>query len=644
MCGIAGMVAMQGTLNPTLASSLRAMTDAMHRRGPDADGFHHDAYAALGHRRLAIIDVTRGHQPMCNEDGTVWIVFNGEVYNHHEVRKDLLARGHVFKTHSDTEAIIHAYEEWGPACVSRLEGMFAFAVWDQKTRELLLARDRLGKKPVFYATLGGALHFASEIKAMQRSPAWRDDINHEAIEGYLNLGYILAPQSIYTHVHKLMPGHLLVLRDGNIRIEQYWDVKEFDSDPRQEGALLEELEHTLRQAVRERLESEVPLGAFLSSGVDSGLVVSFMAEVLGENILTATVGFGETGHNEIPGASLVAKQFRTRHQTRVIEPRLDEVFDEIVQAFDEPFADDSAIPTYYVSKIARQHVTVALTGDGGDEAWGGYDFRYLPHAWECGVRGMIPRGLSPLLRMLGRYWPRSSSLPKQLRLGTILHNLGGSADEAFFSDMCFVKPVDAADLMGRRGPRDPRDSAVFTRAVEAYSRCPSTDPLQKAMYGDLKTYLPNMPLVKVDRISMWHSLEIRCPLLDRKVIELAFRIPAASKMPQRHAKHLLKALAGRRLPAELQKLPKKGFSAPIGEWISGPFASQFESEVLSANSWVSTCLDRKKLRQIFDDHRAGVHRGWPLWAVWNLERWKTHQSRSAVASASALTPAGAKVN
>lgn len=642
MCGIAGAVAINGELDPAIARALPMMTGAIAHRGPDGDGHHVSTRAALGHRRLAIIDVVSGAQPMTNEDGTVWIVFNGEVYNHHALRKELEAKGHVFRTRCDTEAILHAFEEFGPACAAKLEGMFAFAIHDQKTGELFMARDRLGKKPLFYAQLGGALHFSSEIKSLRQSPAWDDTIDATALQGFLNLGYILAPNSVYAHVKKLEPGHSLHLRDGRITIRQYWDVTEFDSDTRDEAAIVAELEELLRRAVHERLESDVPLGAFLSSGIDSGLVVSFMSEVLGANILTATVGFGQKTHNEVPGAALVAKRFNTRHETEIIEPQLDEVFDSIVGAFDEPFADDSAIPTYYVSQMARRHVTVALSGDGGDESFGGYDFRYVPHAWECRLRSLLPgRPGRALMRWLGAHWPRGSSLPKALRLSTIFENLGREAEEAYYFDMCFIKPVDVQLLLGRDPTRDPRDSPVYERVVTPYRRCPSSSPLQKAQYGDLKTYLPNMPLVKVDRMSMLHSLEIRCPLLDRRVVEFAFRVPTRTKLPKLQPKHLLKQLGRRRLPGELLTLPKQGFSAPIGQWIKGEFAERYRDEVLSPNSKVSTWLHRDCLVRFFEEHRRGaVSRPWPLWTAWALERW-SRLSRTPLAGAAGASGSGA---
>ncbi len=642
MCGISGAVAIAGTLAPDIRAALRPMNDAIRHRGPDAEGFYTDDHAALGHRRLSIIDRAGGAQPMSNEDGTVWIVFNGEVYNHHDLRRDLEPRGHVFRTRSDTEAIIHAFEEWGEACVERLEGMFAFAAWDRPRRRLLLARDRLGKKPLFYAVLGGALHFASEIKSIARSPAWDGALDLAALEGYLSLGYFLAPASAYRHVRKLEPASWLLLRDGRLETRTYWDIERFDDDPRPAAELRAELDALLAARVRERLESEVPLGAFLSGGIDSGLVVSYMAEAVDRPVVTCSVGFdaGDGAHNELDAAALTARRFRTDHYPEVVEPRLGDVFDAIVAAFDEPFADSSAVPTYYVSGAARRHVTVALSGDGGDETFGGYDFRYVPHALEDAARSLLPgAGARRLATRLGAAWPRSPRLPKPLRLGTLLENVGRDPADAYYADLCFLKPADARALLGLAPERDPRLSPVYEAVTAPYRRCPSRSAVLRAQYADLKVYLPNDVLVKVDRMSMLHALEVRCPLLDRRVAEFAFRIPTAVKMPRLAPKHLLKSVGRRRLPRELLRLPKRGFTAPVGRWIAGPFASAFGDEVLAPDAAVASWLDAARVRRLFDEHRAGAaDHSYALWAIWVLERWGRHRGREA--GAGEPTPAG----
>jgi asparagine synthase (glutamine-hydrolysing) len=384
-----------------------------------------------------------------------------------------------------------------------------------------------------------------------------------------------------------------------------------------------EVEETLRTAVHERLESEVPLGAFLSGGIDSGLVVSYMAEALGERLVTATIGFAETAHNELEAAALTAARFGTRHHAEVVEPRLDEVFDAVVDHMGEPMADSSAIPTWYVSRSARRHVTVALSGDGGDETFAGYDFRYVPHAWESQARRLVPGTPGRrLARFLGTHWPRARALPGPLRLGTIFDNLSRDPAAAYYLDLCFLKPGDTRTLLGLPTRDDVADSPIYDAVTEPYRRCPSSEALQRAQYADLKVYMPNDPLVKVDRMSMAHSLEVRCPLLDRKVVELAFRIPANRKLRGRTGKVLLRELARRRLPPALATLPKRGFTVPIGEWIGGPYRQAFTDEVLASSSRVSSLLDTAVVGRLLNGlDPAHASHAYALWAVWLLERW-----------------------
>jgi len=624
MCGITGAVSLSGALSPAIADAMPAMALSIHHRGPDDEGFYESPFAALGFRRLAIIDCAGGHQPMSNEDDTCWIVFNGEVYNHKDLRRDLEARGHRFRTHSDTEAILHAYEEYGPACVERLNGMFAFAICDTRRREVFVARDRLGKKPLFYAVFDGVLHFASEIKALRASPAWNGDLDLSALEGYVSLGYFVAPDTIYRHVRKLEPAHWLRVANGSIETRPYWDVTAFDTDQRDDQTILEELDTLLRDAVTSRLESEVPLGAFLSGGIDSGLVVSYLAEAEGQAVVTASVGFTNDPHSELEAAALTAQHFGTRHYPMVLAPRLDQVFDTLVRAFDEPFADPSAIPAYYVARAAREHVTVALTGDGGDEAFGGYDFRYRFHALESRARRFVPGAAGRhAARWLGRRWPRSGRLPRALRAGNVIENLGWPAESAYYADLCFVKPWDARRLLGLESSRDPAASPVYDAVTAPYRRCPSTSALQRAQYADLKVYLPNDPLVKVDRTSMASSLEVRCPLLDHRVIEFAFRVPAERKVRGSRSKYYLRELGARRLPAGLASLPKKGFNAPIGDWIRGPYRGWFESEVLGESSNVSSLIDTTLVARWLREHcDENQDRSSALWTTWCLERWQ----------------------
>jgi asparagine synthase (glutamine-hydrolysing) len=638
MCGICGVFAVEGTLDPVARRAVPAMAAALAHRGPDGDGFFDGARAAFGHRRLAIIDRAGGHQPMSNEDGSCWIVFNGEVYNHRSLRPLLEAKGHQFKTSCDTEVILHAYEEFGPAAVERLEGMFAFAIYDGRRQEFFAARDRLGKKPFFYTVLDGMLHFASELPALAQSGLWKGEIDLTALESYLSLGYFLAPGTIYRDVHKLLPGHWMRVARGRIETRKYWDVDEFDTDDRPRDLVLEDIDQTLRAAVVERLESEVPLGAFLSGGIDSGLVVSYMAEMLGDRLVTVSVGFGERAHNELEAAAVTAGHFKSRHYAELIDPKLDDVIGPVTKGLGEPLADSSAVPTWYVSQAARRHVTVALTGDGGDESFAGYDFRYVPHALEASARRWMPRALAPAATWLGAHWPRWQGLPKPLRVGTLIENLGNDPAGAYYADLAFLKPAETHRLMGLRADRNLAASPVYQAVTEPYRRCPSVSAVQRAEYADLKIYLPNDPLVKVDRMSMAHGLELRCPLLDRRVVELAFRIPASLKQEGRHGKALLRTLAQRRLPAGLSRLPKRGFTAPVGEWIAGPHAARFRDEVLTQRGAIASHVDLRDLERRFVAHRAGsADHSYALWAAWVLERWlqesQDRASRDSLAQA-----------
>ena len=622
MCGICGVYALDGLMPPEMPSAVEAMNARIAHRGPDADGFLHRPFASFGHRRLAIIDIALGAQPLSNEDGTCWIVFNGEVYNHRDLRPRLEAAGHRFRTHSDTEAIVHAWEEYGPACVEKLDGMFAFAILDERRRELFIARDRLGKKPLYYAVLDGVLHFASELPALGASPLWKGDLDLEGLEGYLSLGYFLAPRTPFSGVYKLPPAHTLHVRGGDMTVRRYWDVTAFDDLRGSVDEVVDEVDRALSTAVKDRLESEVPLGAFLSGGIDSGLVVSYMAEALGERLVTTTVGFADAAHNELAAARLTAEAVGARHHESTIEPTLDEVIDPATVGSGEPLADSSAIPTWYVSKNARTHVTVALSGDGGDETFAGYDFRYVPHVLEARGRRFLPGAPGRrMAKFTARAWPRGPRVPKALRAATLLDNLARDPASAFFVDLCFLKPPQTRELLGL-APAGEAANPAYTTVTDVYRRCPSREPLTRAQYTDLHVYMPNDPLVKVDRMSMAHGLEVRSPMLDRRVVELAFRIPPAMRQRGRTGKWVLRQLASRRLPPALASMPKRGFTAPIGAWIAGPHAGRYIDEVFGAGNRTSALVDHRVLRRWFDAHRSGrADHSYVLWAAWVLERW-----------------------
>jgi asparagine synthase (glutamine-hydrolysing) len=621
MCGIAGRFSPLSTLDPNALDEVESMVEALRHRGPDAGGIlDRGPLAVLGHRRLSIIDLAQGHQPMSSREGDLWVTFNGEIYNYRALRRELEAKGRVFRTHSDTEAILAAYEQWGEGCPERLEGMFAFALLDVPERKLLLARDHLGKKPLYIRWRDGVLDFASEVHALALAADWKGEIHHAALAYYLRLGFIPSPLSAYRGVEKIEPGECAVVDAEGLRKRRYWDLPAPGAEvERSIEETLEALDAEIRQAVDLRLMSEVPLGAFLSGGIDSCLVVGHMASLRGPGVKTVTIGFaGEAG--EGPAARLVAEHHRTDHAEFTVKPDLEGFMPRLLKHFGEPFADSSALPTWYVSREARRRVTVALTGDGGDESFGGYDFRYVPHRRDAALRRVFPGRASRLLfRGLAACWPRGNGLPRALRLASVIRNLGMEEDEAFYHDLCFTAPR-LADALAP-------DLAPFGKDVESrvrgiYRAGRGGDPLQAIMRADAKLYLPEDVLVKVDRMSMAHALEVRSPLLAKRVVELAFSIPAALKLRDRQSKYLLRALAARRVPPALLQLPKTGFHIPLARWLREDLKEAFAGEVLSAGSPASGFLDGRVLHRLWLEHQRGQRdHGYTLWTTWALAAW-----------------------
>ncbi|MGH7818787.1 MAG: asparagine synthase (glutamine-hydrolyzing) [Candidatus Binatia bacterium] len=620
MCGIAGRFSPAGPLPEGSRVEVEAMTQHLRHRGPDDGGLLDRApLAVLGHRRLAIIDVAEGKQPMGYGD-SLWITYNGEIYNYRSLRDELAARGHRFATSSDTEVVLAAYREWGEECPTRLEGMFAFAILDVRERRLFLARDHLGKKPLYVRWRNGILDFASELAALRHAADWRGDLDPLAWAFYLRLGYVPSPWTVYRGVEKLRPAESFTVDPAGARRRTYWTIS---AAPRARASedVVDELEALLEDAVRARLMSEVPLGAFLSGGIDSGLVVAAMAKLCGGGVRTSTVGFAdEPGGGEIEAARLVARQHRTDHEEIEVRSGVAPMIGRVAGHFGEPFADSSAIPTWHISRETRKRVTVALTGDGGDEPFGGYDFRYLPHRRDARLRSALPRWLRrPLFAPLAGMWPRGSSLPRALRLQTVLRNLAVEEDEAFYLDLCFTPPSLAAALAP--------DIAGYGDAVEEHVRAVyrsgnGADALERIMLADVKLYLPEDVLVKADRMSMAHGLEVRSPLLSKRIVEFAFSIPSGMKIRGRTSKAVLRELAARRLPPGILSLPKRGFHAPLDRWFRGELGAAFASEVLSADGDSLGWVDVRKVRDLFDAHRQGrMDCGTILWSVWALRAW-----------------------
>jgi asparagine synthase (glutamine-hydrolysing) len=623
MCGIAGIVhADRG--HPVDRELLRRMTTLMAHRGPDADGLSEWPGAALGHRRLSIIDLVTGDQPMYNEDRTIAVILNGEIYNFPALRDALEAHGHRFATQSDTEAIVHAYEEYGLAFVERLAGMFTIALWDEPRRRLVLARDRVGKKPLYYATDGERLVFASELKALLADPRIKRDTDPEALSEFFAYGAVQAPRTIVAGVSQLPPAHYLVWERGHCRTAEYWDVPQGTVvESRSEGETLEAFTEVFTGAVRRRLMSDVPLGAFLSGGVDSSAVVEAMSRLLDRPVVTTSVSFGERAFDEAEHARAVARAVGSDHHEVRVQARAADVLPRLVWHLDEPFADSSALPTYYVSRAARERVTVALSGDGGDEVFAGYQRRYGLNRLEGRLRRWLPAVVREgVLGPLGRVWPKADWLPRPLRARYLLQNLGTTFERAYFQDLSLFRPDQRAamlspELQAKIGAYDP-----FEAVSRHFARVRGLDPLSQLLYVDLKSWLANDILVKVDRMSMASSLEVRAPLLDHEVIEFAATVPSALKYRGGTSKYLLKRYLEGRVPGSVIHRPKQGFRIPVAAWLRGELRPMGEDVLLSSAALGRGLLRPARVRQLWSEHQRGVsdHSG-QLWALLVLELW-----------------------
>jgi asparagine synthase (glutamine-hydrolysing) len=619
MCGLAGLFSpgrdAPCNFDPMV---LKQMTDAIAHRGPDAEGFFREPHVALGHRRLSIIDQAGGHQPMFNEDGQVVIVFNGEIYNFRALAAELEAAGHQFHTRSDTEVIVHAWEQWGADCVKRLRGMFAFALWDRRQKTLFLARDRMGVKPLFWCVLpDGTVAFGSELKSLRLLPGFDDRISDYAVEDYFAFGYVPDPRTIYENVFKLAPAHTLQWQVGDRQptIREYWDV-DFEPD----GAITAraaaaELRERVIEAVRIRLVAEVPLGAFLSGGVDSSIVVAAMAGLSREPVKTCSIAFDEAAFDESQYAALVAQRYRTDHQVDTVGSHDFALIDTLTGLYDEPFADSSALPTYRVCQIARQRVTVALSGDGGDETFGGYR-RYRLHLLEESVRTRLPLALRRMVfGPLGHWYPKLDRAPRALRAKTTLQSLGRSAMEAYFNSVSVLRDAErqalySADFKRRLGGYNAFD--VFRRHA---ARAPTAEPLSLIQYLDYKTYLPGDINTKVDRASMAHSLEVREPLMDHELIEWTARLPQRLKTNPRDSKIVFKQAFEQALPPALMQRPKMGFSVPLAQGFRGPLKTRIDQHLNAPAGVLAGFLDRAPLAHLLGEHLSGERdRSAALWS------------------------------
>jgi len=619
MCGITGVV---GSLR-TDRSTLQRMNDTLRHRGPDGEGAYWSDDAGLAMRRLAIIDVAGGDQPIYNEDGRVCVVYNGEIYNFLELRHELEGRGHRFATQSDTEVIVHAYEEYGVECVERLWGMFALAVWDSRQQVLLLARDRLGKKPlVYYADPHGGLAFASELQALLAHPSVPREVDPRAIDDYLTYLYVPAPTTAYRNVRKLPPGHRLVWHNGTSTVEPYWRVRFADKRRITEADAVDEFGTLLRDAVRRRMIADVPLGAFLSGGMDSSSVVAEMAELSTTPVKTFSIGFGERDFDELRYARQVAERFGTEHHELVVEPRAAEILPTLVRHYGEPYGDSSAIPTFYVAQLTRQHVTVALNGDGGDELLAGYErhwaarvaARYdtIPRFVRHGlIRPLIP--LVPEPRQRRAFLRRAKRFMTAAHLPVLdryLHWVGAYTP----SQKLALYSPDFVDLLGGN------DSGHWLR--EALAPEPHLDPVDAVLRGDTLLYLPQDCLVKADIATMANSLEARSPLLDHRLVEFCAALPSSYKLRGRTSKWLLRRLMRERLPEDILTRPKMGFGVPVGEWLRGELRPLLEDALLSSRSLGRGYFRAPAVRALVDDHVSRrADRTSHIWGLLMLELW-----------------------
>ena len=616
MCGICGYIGYDDR------SPLAWMLKALEHRGPDDQGQFTDDRVALGMRRLSIIDLERGHQPLSNEDGSVWIVYNGEIYNYRDLRRELEGRGHRFSTESDTEVIVHLYEDMGEGCVHRLRGMFAFALWDRRDRKLLLARDRIGIKPLFYYHRSGRLVFASEIKSLLRHPDVPKDLNLPSLYYFLTFLYIPAPHTIFKGIKKLPPGHILSWTEGRPVLRQYWDLHFPEPDVRPEEYYRERIYELLRESVRMRMISDVPLGAFLSGGVDSSTVVGLMSEVSSEPVRTFSIGYGRKAesYNELEYARIVARHFGTEHHEYIVEPDVVELLPKIVWYLDEPFADSSTIPTFLVSEVARKHVKVCLSGIGGDEVFGGYP-RYMGERL-AGYYEILPLILRKhMLAKMVELIPESTesrNIP-----GWIKRFVRGGAlrpEDRYISWISFLDRGQAMRLFRAGPPGD--DSLPFDIHRRLYRNNDAGNSLDRIFYLDVKTYLPDDLLAMGDRMSMANSLELRVPFCDHEVIEFSATIPYALKLKGFKLKSLLKRTVQPLLPEPIIKRKKQGFMIPLAKWFQDELRGYVDDLLSKERIEKRGYFRYEYIRWVLDQHRRNRRNFTDLiFALVSLELW-----------------------
>lgn len=621
MCGIAGCFFRDE--RSVDKDTLICMTRTLTHRGPDEEGYYINKRAniGLGHRRLSIIDLATGQQPLSNEDRTIWISFNGEIYNFKELISELEAKGHQFRTKSDTEAIVHAYEEWGVESVKRLRGMFAFALWDEKRQNLILARDRVGKKPLYYCENPQMFLFGSEIKAILEMPDISRDIDYTSLYDYLSLLYVPAPKTIFKAIKKLPAAHYAIISCNSIQVKPYWNLEFYPDESLSESRMTEELLDILEQAAKIRMISEVPLGAFLSGGVDSSGVVALMAKNSSTPVKTNSISFNLAKYNESSFAKTVSKLFSTDHHEFHVTPEAVSAIEKLAWHYDEPFADSSAVPTYYVSKMARENVTVSLSGDGGDENFAGYR-RYYFDMRENAVRNMVPDRLrQAVFGTIGRLYPKADYLPQIFRGKAFISNVARDPVDAYYFSVSALYGEEKNKLLHPDIVKSLKGYRTRDLFYHYYNNAPAIDHLSKIQYLDIKTYLCDDILTKVDRASMAVSLEVRCPILDHVFMEYAAKIPSKYKLVGIDGKHIFKKALKKYLPDDILYRKKMGFGVPIAEWLRTDLKEYGRKNVLQGSA-SSNYLQHDFVNKLWIEHQKGIrNRSTELWVIMMLNLW-----------------------
>lgn len=614
MCGICGKIYVKNDRRVDESEIIR-MRDTMVRRGPDDAGLYIQDNVAIGHRRLSIIDLEGSRQPLSNEDGTVWVVYNGEIYNFKELRDELISKGHKFRTHGDTEVIVHLYEEYGKSCVEKLRGMFAFAIWDSKSNSLFLARDRVGIKPLYYYYDNEVFLFASEIKSIHADQSYRKnkDIDILAFHYYFSFLCVPEPLTIFKGIKKLLPGHILILKNNNLILNKYWDVKFEDGEYKTEEDYSEKLTELLKEAVKVRLIADVPLGAFLSGGIDSSSVVAFMSQLVDVPLKTFSIGFSEQKYNEAEDAKIVADHFKTDHTEYILNTKdIIDMLSEILLYFDEPFADASALPTYFVSKLAREKVTVILSGDGGDELFGGYIWHKRP-IYQT-IFNRLPIILKKNIRFISQF------APSGIKGASYFKQIYKPYERYILNSKAVFNEEERSLLYSEELNNQLREIDPYHYNLKFLSRNNNGSWMNRIMEYDFKTYLPNDILQKVDRMSMFNSLEVRVPILDQKLVEFAAKMPAHLTVKNGVSKYIFKKSMESILPKQILYKKKQGFNLPLETWLRTDLKKDVSSIILNDNG--HNYFNKRNIENMLNKFFLGDDTyNYKVWSLYVFELW-----------------------